>query len=100
MIHLEKENLSDLTKNGKVLVDFYATWCGPCQMLGQVLEEIDNDRADFEIVKVNVDTHKDIAQSFGIMSIPTIVYYNNGKIIKQQLGFVPKEVILDNFKNM
>lgn len=100
MIHLRNENLNDLIKDGKVLVDFFATWCGPCKMLGQELEELDSSRSDFKIVKIDVDDFPDLAREYGVMSIPTLVYFNNGQMIKKEIGFVPKEVVLENINNL
>lgn len=88
--YLEKENLEDLTKDGIVLVDFYADWCGPCKMLGRVLEDI-----DLKIVKVNTDKHTELAQKFGVMSIPTVVIYKNGEVVDKFIGFRSKQEIND-----
>ena len=91
MINLKNENFNELTQEGTVLVDFFATWCGPCQMLGPVIEEIEKENKALKIVKVDVDEHEDLARSFGIMSVPTLQLYKDGKCIKTQTGFVPKE---------
>ncbi len=93
MIHLEDQNFEELVKEGTTLVDFYATWCGPCQMLGPVLEQIKEEHKELQIVKVDIDQHEDLAQSFGIMSVPTMQLYQDGKLMKTQVGFVPKEAI-------
>ena len=82
--HLESsEDFTDLVKEGKVLVDFYADWCGPCQMLAPILEEVDF----IDIIKINVDKHQELAAKFGVMSIPTLVLMNNGEEVKRDLGF-------------
>ena len=81
--YLEKENLSDLVKEGIHLVDFYADWCGPCKMLGSVLEKLE----DVSIIKINTDTHQDIARDYGIMSIPTLVFFKDGQEVKKEIGF-------------
>ncbi|MGN1404923.1 MAG: thioredoxin [Erysipelotrichaceae bacterium] len=76
-----------------VLVDFYADWCGPCRMLGPVIEEIANQRNDIKVCKLNVDENPELAQAFRVMSIPTLMIVNNGKIAKTSSGFRPKEEI-------
>ncbi len=86
--HLENENLKDVIKDGVWLVDFYADWCGPCKMLGPVLESLDAN-----IVKVNVDQHESLAQEFGVMSIPTICVFKNQELVKKEIGFRSKDEI-------
>lgn len=100
MIYVKDNNLEREVNEGKVLVDFFATWCGPCKMLGAELEDIVNSRGEIKIVKVDVDENPILAQQYGIMSVPTLLYFNNGNLVKKDIGFMPKEVILDNFKNM
>ena len=80
---------------GTVLVDFYADWCGPCKMMAPVIEEIANaeTRADIKVGKVNVDENPNLAQKFGIMSIPTLIILKNGEITKTFIGITSKEEI-------
>lgn len=78
----EKDNFDDIISSGKWLVDFYADWCGPCRMLLQVLEKVDF----IDILKVNVDSFPEIAKSFGVMSIPTVFYLNDGDIVDKRIG--------------
>ena len=99
IINLSNENFDELIKEGKVLVDFYAEWCGPCKMLGPVIEEVSNEVSDVKIIKVNVDEHSNIAQQYGVMSIPTLILFDNGSIIKQNVGFIPKENIIELVNN-
>ena len=80
-----------LADNKSVFVDFYADWCGPCKMVGPVLEEISKDYTDIKFVKVNVDDNPEIAQQYGIMSIPTMIGLNNGYNVASSLGFMPRE---------
>ena len=81
--HLEKENdFKELTK-GKILLDFYADWCGPCKMLAPVLEQVDF----IDVLKINVDEFPELSAKFGVMSIPTLVIMENGKEIKRDLAF-------------
>ena len=86
-ILLAEINFDEEIKNGKVLVDFYADWCGPCKALGEVLETLE----DVSILKINVDKHQDIAMQFGVMSIPTILLFKDGKQLKKNIGFMNKE---------
>ena len=76
--------------SGKVLVDFYATWCGPCQMLSPVIEQLDKE-ANIKILKVDVDELSDIARVFRVMSIPTLVVLENGTMTKREMGYMPLE---------
>jgi thioredoxin 1 len=80
----------------KVLIDFYADWCGPCKMMGPIIEEIceDNLQDDLKICKVNVDKNSELAQKFSILSIPTLIYFKNGEISAKVTGVRPKEEIL------
>ena len=80
--------------NGKVLVDFYADWCGPCKMLAPVLEEIEKERTDIKVVKVNVDECPNVSAKYGVMSIPTVLVFENGTIKNQSVGFKPKNALL------
>lgn len=86
---LNDEKLEDLVSNGKCIVDFYADWCGPCKMLGSILEQMD----DIDIVKVNVDAHPELASKYGVMSIPVLIAFENGVEKKKATGFMPEESI-------
>ncbi len=96
MIHLDKEDFNDLIKEGFHLVDFYAEWCGPCRMLAPILEEI----KDIDIIKVDVDKHPSLAQKYGVMSIPTLIFFKDGEIVSQTLGFHTKEELDEMIKEL
>lgn len=94
IIHLDSENFDSLIKEGTVLVDFYADWCGPCKMISPILEEISDERDDIKIIKVNVDNHNELAVKYGIMSIPTMIVFKDGKESSKNVGFLPKDDII------
>ena len=93
IIETVKEFDEVINTNNKVLVDFYADWCGPCKMLAPVLEKISANRPNDVIVKVNVDNLGEIAQRYGIMSIPTLIVLENGQVKNTSIGFVPQPQI-------
>ena len=94
IIHLEKDNFKELVqKEDKVLVDFYANWCGPCKMLAPILEKAESN---IKVIKVDTDDFDDLSREFGVMSIPTIVLLEHGKEVKRNIGFIDKEN-LENF---
>ena len=93
--YLNEEKLEDLINDGVVLVDFYADWCGPCKMLGTVLESM-----DLNVIKVNTDTHQELAKKYGVMSIPTVYIYKNGEEVSKFIGFRSKEEINEIINNL
>lgn len=99
MKYIENENeFEELIKKGKVLVDFYATWCGPCQLLSPILEEIEKENKEVTIVKIDVDKNESLARKHGVMSIPTIEIYDKGNLVDKQVGLLSKEEIEDLLK--
>ena len=79
-----------------VIVDFWATWCGPCRMLSPLLDEVEAEMADkVEVVKVNVDDADEIAMRFRIMSIPTLLFFKNGAMVDRSVGAMPKSALVD-----
>ena len=81
-----------------VLVDFWASWCGPCRMLSPIVDQIAEERTDIKVCKVNVDEQEELAMRFGIMSIPTLIVFKNGEIVKKTMGVQPKAAILGLFE--
>ena len=75
-------------------MDFYADWCGPCQMMGPVIEEIAGERSDIKVCKINIDEEMEIAQKYGVMSIPTFIVFKDGEVFKKDLGAKPKSAVL------
>lgn len=97
MIHLEKENFDELIKD-KVVVDFFATWCGPCKMLGPVFEELSAEINDIKFIKVDIDEHEDLCRKYKVMSVPTLIVFDKGKEVKRNIGFIPKDKLKEFIK--
>ena len=95
IVHITKDNFEELVlqASNTVLLDFWAPWCGPCRMIAPILEQIDAEREDVTLGKVNVDEEMELAMKFGVASIPTLVVMKNGTAVNQAVGYMPKEKI-------
>ncbi len=97
VINITNENFENqvLRAERPVLLDFWAAWCGPCRMVSPIVDEIAAERSDIAVGKVNVDEQSDLAERFGITSIPTLVVIKNGKIVNRAVGAMPKAKIIE-----
>ena len=95
-LKITKDNFQTevLDAKGTVLVDFWASWCGPCKMIGPIIDQIADERTDVKVCKVNVDDEQELAVQFKVMSIPTLLVFKDGKVVNQSLGAKPKAAIL------
>ena len=96
VIAITKDNFEELSMGDKpLLLDFWASWCGPCRMVAPIVEEIAAERDDILVGKVNVDEEMELAVKFGIVSIPTLILLKDGMEVEKVVGYRPKEAILD-----
>ena len=96
-INITNQNFNEevLKSDKPVLIDFWASWCGPCRMIAPIIEEIAEERSDIKVGKVNVDDEPELATQFGIMSIPTLVVMKDGELVNKLVGVRPKNQILE-----
>lgn len=93
-VELTDKNFKEITESGVVVVDFWAAWCGPCRMIAPVLEELATERQDITVAKLDVDEHPQLAAKYGVMSIPTLLFFKDGELKDSSIGVVPKNVLL------
>ena len=95
-LKITKDNFQTevLDEKGTVLVDFWASWCGPCKMIGPIIDQIADERTDVKVCKINVDDEPELAAKFRVMSIPTLIVFKDGQVATQSMGAKPKAAIL------
>ena len=96
ILHINKDNFHNEVLNSEkpVLLDFFASWCGPCRMVGPILDEIAEEREDIKVCKVNIDEQPELASQYRVMSIPTLMVLKGGQVVGQSIGAKPKHQIL------
>lgn len=94
-VELTDLNFKEITESGVVVVDFWAAWCGPCRMIAPTLEEIAQERQDVVVGKLDVDQYPQLASKYGVMSIPTLLFFKDGELKDSSIGVVPKNVLLN-----
>ncbi len=97
IITVTKDNFSEVVKEGTIILDFWATWCGPCRMLGPVLEQL-SEEENIRVGKINVDEEEELAEQFNISSIPALFLVKDGKVVKKEVGYLPLNVLKEYIK--
>lgn len=99
-MEIKNENEFNETINSDyALVDFFATWCGPCKMMGPVLESVSSNRDNIKIIKVDVDKFESLARTYGVMSIPTLILFKNGQVVDKKVGFLAEPLLNEWINN-
>ncbi len=99
-LHLQAADFEQevLEAKGKVLVDFFATWCGPCRMLSPIIDQLADELDDVKVCKIDIDQAEALANEYGVEVVPTLIVFENGKVVKSASGVMPKPVIVDMLK--
>lgn len=100
MEKINEKNFKEKTEKGLVLVDFFATWCGPCRMQSAVIEEVLETNPEVNVCKIDVDESPNVARQFGIMSIPTLILMKDGKVLKKHVGLLQNDDLIDFYKKI
>ena len=95
---IKEKEFDEAIKEGKVLVDCYASWCGPCQMISPIIEEIASENKEYRFYKLDVDDAQTVTKEYGVMSIPSLLIFNDGKLIDKSVGLKSKSEIKDLLK--
>ena len=95
---INSNEFNNTVESGVVVVDFFATWCGPCKMLGPVFEELSTEINDIKFIKVDIDEHEDLCRKYKVMSVPTLIVFDKGKEVKRNIGFIPKDKLKEFIK--
>jgi thioredoxin 1 len=98
IIELNEQNFNETTSKGIVMIDFWAPWCNPCNMLSPIIDEVAKENVEVVVGKVNVDDYPELASKHGVMSIPTLIFFKNGQFVDSSVGVVPKSVILNKLE--
>ena len=96
--HANDENFAGMIGNGITLVDFWAVWCGPCRMLSPIIDELASEITDYKFYKLDVDNSTEVTKKYGIMSIPTLLIFEDGNLKEKVVGFISKDELTDKLK--
>ena len=100
-INKDKFETEVIKNNIPVIVDFFAEWCGPCKMFAPILDQLSEEyEGKIKIIKIDIDTEPELAAEYNIMSIPTIVFFNNGKVANRHVGLMPKDMLIEKVKEV